>query len=405
MKILFSPFHHGILHSRNRQLPSATLGMPNLRALKSNDIYLSATTKNVGNMVHAEAPSRMLRYNRHDSEVIALVQLMKDPSSKLHEIAQLINKSYDYLVISEANLIRSYGEDQLATSVYSKLANLLEMIEIPFCMLGLGIQDLKVLPKNKDDFDPNLLRYLEVCGKKASIIGVRGRSTKVYLESNLGITGNIQILGCPSFYLYPENLLNIKYKPLSKDSKVVTAGYLRPREMVRQKYRVDAVSALCKKFSTDYIFQDDIYALFGKNSIPYNEAVGEVGKAEVNKIIEEHYNQVPGFEGYFHYRNSSQWRMKMSQYDVFIGDRLHCGVLALQSRTPCIFFYDDTRVKELTSLLNLPALSFSELKDEDLFDLINSVYNEESIEKFKDTYIKRLGFFRSQMKSVGLRLI
>lgn len=372
-------------------------------------------SKNVGNIIHNESLSCILDFDVNHSSFVSLGHLIQRYDS-IDELADLICNNFDYLVIHEANLIRYFGankeESESSTVLYKKMADLLLMLKIPFAVFGVGLQNYSELPTSKADFDQNILSYLQVCEQKANAICVRGELTKKYLNGVLGLDRNIFVTGCPSMFVYPQNLLGIEYLGLDKVKRVASAGYLSPYFVYWQKYRIDVLKEITQRFYSDYFFQEDIYQLFGQEDFLYNYATGELGKQEVYGKLSECWINEHGdkfnisdllFNHFYFYNNSVAWRTRLSGYDLYIGDRLHGGIAALQCGIPAIFLYDDDRLGEMKEFFLLPSVSLSECKENSLWDKINDVYSNQSVIDFQENYREKYQFFNDLLVNIGLK--
>ncbi|MCX2794490.1 Polysaccharide pyruvyl transferase [Microbulbifer thermotolerans] len=409
MKILFYPYHIGAGNSKN-PLPIAA-GCPqnparNLRELKSE---LRTCTHNVGNIIHVEAPSRSLQYDKFNSCFTFFSELYEQYNGDIVAIAKEVSKKYDAVVISEANVIRFHGRNKVESEANTKrlsiIADILNELTVPFYVMGVGVQTKT--PPILEDFDKNIVKFLKVCESKAALFAVRGRASRDWLRA-AGIN-NVVVLGCPSMFVYPENILAIEApkKKLSVDLSIVTAGYLRDLTFKYDRCRSQVILNLSKLGSVHYVFQDDIYQNDEiDDSLPiYNEASGAVNKEYVDRYLLSKGFCAPEFVSYRHFRNSNAWRQFLSSQDLYFGDRLHCGIASMQASVPSILIYDDLRVEEIVSLFSIPSISLGELKRDFNFDeIITEKLSRSSLEGFKENYVERYSYYVNSLRKVGLNI-
>lgn len=406
MKILFYPYHLGYLHTKQSLSSITGLPMSVPYTMKDMEKDLWGVTSNTGNTVHVEAPARMLEYDTFNSASTFLYELYSANGNDPVETARQISKKFDYLVISEANVFRLHGRNKIESEENSLRlrvnADILDNLTIPFSVIGAGIQTMP--PDDLNEFDSNIAYFINIVNKKAELFGVRGRATRDWLK-RAGIDRNVKALGCPSLFLYPNNILNLKYKQLNNKSKVLTAGYLNPRYIKHAKKRVSITNEIAKNFITDYVFQDDYYQLFeGEKLNFYNEAIGLVDRNKTLEKLNSLNYSAENINHFLHFRNSYSWRLKSSGYDVYIGDRLHGGIVSMQAMTPSLIFYDDYRVKELADLFKFPSCSIKEILHNGLMQSIYEHYTEIKISEFKENYLILFNNFRREIKNAGLKL-
>ena len=375
-------------------------------SMSDMEVDLHGVTHNVGNTIHVEAPARMLSYDTFGSASTFLSELYYSHNGDVAAVAKEISEKFDYLLVSEANVFRLHGRNKEESEKNSKRlkinADILDNLTIPFSVIGAGIQSIP--SDDLNEFDSNIAYFLRVVNKKAEMLGVRGRATRDWL-ARAGISHNVKVLVCQSLFLYPKNVQGICYKPLDRDSRVITAGYLTYRHLKHHRERVDLTLEIANNFHTDFLLQDDYYELSrGEKDAHYNEALGLVDRSFVLEKLSEQGFDASSIGNFLHFRNSYTWRFCCGQYDAYIGDRLHGGIAAMQAQRPAMIFHDDFRVKELVDLFQIPSASINDLKDRGVMEMIDKNYTPHAFEKFKDSYADLYKNFKSAMKNAGLSL-
>ena len=103
----------------------------------------------------------------------------------------------------------------------------------------------------------------------------------------------------------------------------------------------------------------------------YNDATGEVSRDIMERIFEKiHYKTMP-FSSYRWFQDPNAWRMFASQFDFYLGDRLHGGIVALQTGVPAILISEDQRVSEVANFFGIPEVSIKDIKDMRLNDVVS----------------------------------
>ncbi|MDT8426998.1 MAG: polysaccharide pyruvyl transferase family protein [Methyloprofundus sp.] len=359
----------------------------------TNVLELYEETGNKGNMLHGEAPTRIFQMDRSGSCYVSAKSLIVDLAWSTDQVAAELSKKFDLVVFSTANMIRPDFDP-------GGTAAILEALSIEFVVLGMGMQS--PLPASTDSLHPGLIALLDVCNKKANVFGVRGFATEKWLKS-VGFD-NAKALGCPSLYVYPQNILNIQAPDPHIIKSALTGGYISARTP-----RSQAIINLFKDANAHYVMQDEIDALSSLtelNEAPYlyNDASGELNKDLMESMLEKiHYKAMP-FTSYRWFQDPNAWRLFASQCDVFIGDRLHGGVAALQSGVPAILISEDQRVTEVATFNGIPTVSTEEIKGMPLADVVDKHLSAENIQYFKETYFNRFQNFQDTFKNMDITL-
>lgn len=358
-----------------------------------NALELYWETGNKGNMIHGEAPTRIFEMNREKSCYVSAKSLIVDLDWTPEHVGKELSEKFDLVVFSTANMIRT-DFDPGAT------AAILDSLTVDFVVLGMGMQNS--LPPTTKSFHPNLISLLEVCDKKAIVFGVRGLATETWLRS-VGLD-NARALGCPSLYVYPQNILNIAAPDPNMIRAALTGGYISARIP-----RATTVISLFKDINSHYVMQDELDVLRDLDELVdpkyiYNDATGELNKEVLERILEKiHYTIMP-FASYRWFQDPNAWRVFASQCDVYIGDRLHGGIVALQTGVPSILIYEDQRVSEVANYFGIPTISVGNMRGMNLRDVIAEHLTAENIQYFKDTYFERFLGFQETFKKLDISL-
>ena len=358
-----------------------------------NILELYGETGNKGNMVHGEAPTRMFQMHREKSCYVSAKSLILDSGWNAKEVGKELSKKFDLVVFSTANMIRSDFDP-------GGTAEILDSLTIDFVVLGMGMQN--PLPPSTESLHPNLIALLEVCNGKASVFGVRGKKTKDWLNS-VGFD-NVRALGCPSLYVYPQNILNMSAPDPDLLNSAITGGYISAR-IPRSK----SIIKLFKDFNCHYVMQDEIDILRDLDELSeskhlYNDATGEVSRDIMERIFEKiHYKTMP-FTSYRWFQDPNAWRMFASQFDFYLGDRLHGGIVALQTGVPAILISEDQRVSEVANFFGIPEVSIKDIKDMRLNDVVSQYLTPANIQFFKETYFNRFLEFQETFRKLDVPL-
>lgn len=156
-----------------------------------HDYVYNTFGSNSGNLAYQCSIQRLLS-NEGLNSFVATKYNHKSDETKVKEI----NENFDAFILPMANNI---GRKNFSAQL-DELSSLIEKVEIPCVVVGIGVQttidgDLNLPCKD------STIRFINAVLNKSKVIGVRGQLTKDYLIS-IGIPSErIEVIGCPSLYL------------------------------------------------------------------------------------------------------------------------------------------------------------------------------------------------------------
>lgn len=349
-------------------------------------------TGNRGNIIHAEAPARTFAKSATGSAYGNIAVLRNSLGNRYPDA---IAENFDLVVISMANFIRP-------TLAGGNLADALLALNdrVPFVVLGCGLQGNNRL----DDLDPGTRKLIDVFDTRALIFGVRGTKTASWLHEN-GFA-NAKVLGCPSLYAYPQSIQAIDgaaARSKGNAADVMTAGHLTMRAGRIVPRGLELLKAF-RNVKASYVLQDEFLTYDELLSRPglYLEGSSQVRAEDVNAWLSAQTGQKAAFERYYYFGEAGAWRQAALRHDVFIGDRFHGGVAALQAGQPAIFLTHDNRVSELTEHFGLPNLSTEEFARRGLADTLEEYLSDERLDRMKATCRQRSTEYFDTLAPYGL---
>jgi hypothetical protein len=369
---------------------------PSISNLIQNEFRL--TTPNTGNLVHNEAPSDILQCSDRDS-VRANLGIFINYHAKKVGVDQAVDDlaaNFDAIVISMANDLRI----GISGDYYSFLATLLQRSPVPVHILGLGLQNDKLI---KNQLKPEIVEFIQACNDHASTFGVRCEITEQWLHQQ-GYT-NAKALGCPSMFRSPLGVLRAAQSRFQSPFSTLSAGYLN---LPSRHEKLEAVLSRLQPFKAAYIFQNDLVAL-AKDS-PFADRLGVynywTGSLE-SDVISMMYHSIHGkssiFSEFRAFTDVRAWIAYSSLFSLFIGDRLHGCIAALTAGTPGILLYQDARVKGLAEFFAIPSVNIDspECIDE-AEEMVLAVKSGVMMTDFLDNYVKRIKAFKDHLDQVNL---
>lgn len=401
-KLLFWPPRLGTNVSRT-PLRSRS-GMPLLVASTGAAIMreLDVVSRNPGNMIHVEAPARMFASDRKNSCSASLQAIALDDDGQETARSFRYSRLFDGVCMSFANIIRGYKDvdettgDEMGEG-WEKLARFIEQVDVPIYVFGVGLQD--ELAPERAAIPPALFTLLETMNRKARLFGARGELTEQWLHS-VGLK-NAVALGCPSFYLYPRNVMAVRSPELSAYSRVGSGGRLNGH---KAKARAGVMDALARTFRCDYVFQNDFVRVLSASEAAevYDDATGLLDHTFVRDRTQVLLGSSPPFDAYYLFRDPRSWRMYAHAREAYVGDRLHGGVVFLQTGRPALILQADARVREMTAYYDVPTLAVNDLRDVDMLKSVQRAMSPEAMGRFKETYQRRLRTFVEICEGAGL---
>lgn len=352
-------------------------------------------TSNRGNIIHGEAPSRMLACAPAKSAHGNLGIMQRNMGPRF---AELIADNFDCVVLSLANMIRPDLDLSRFVAALQALAG-----RVPMIALGLGMQGRHKI----EALHPTVREMIALLDANCLILGTRGQQTQDWLHGN-GFP-KAQALGCPSLYCYPQSILDIdtaELRAAGPSAKVMTAGYLTRSGGHNQNRGIDLIKAM-KGLSASYVFQDEFLEYGDQATLPfsYNEGTNMADATMLNAYFTAE-NKLPvAFRRYYYFNDSSAWRQAAHAHDVYIGDRFHGGIAALQAGRPTVMLAHDNRVEEMCDFFDLPRMTTAEFARKGLARTIDEHLSDAQLDRMKATFRVRHREFTDVMARHDIRVV
>jgi hypothetical protein len=278
------------------------------------------------------------------------------------------------------------------------LAEIVSALKTDFVVLGLGLQEK--LPPQLDCLPQNTQHLVREFGARARLLGVRGADTERWLHA-VGVN-NAVALGCPSLFVYPQNIVSLRPPELHNGVTCLTSGYIhKPGKRANISFR------LFEGNRAHYVMQTELYAMRAELEVyadVYNDATGLVNKSHLDPLFLRMHDCTPPFLSYRWFMDPSAWRCFASTADFYLGERFHGGVAAIQAGVPAAFIVADTRMSELVNFFQLPRIDYDDCEKTDLMTIVDDRLNADSIAMFVDSYRTRFAKLRQTLSEAGLNL-
>lgn len=235
----------------------------------------------------------------------------------------------------------------------------LDGIDLPVAALGLGAQfeegnvDINLIPEGT-------IRWLTTLSGKgaAKNIGVRGQCTASIL-SELGFGDHVEVLGCPSLFINnnPSLGTDIKKKWNSSDllTKEKAISILAGNPFLNKHSTLErSLIEWVDVYNAEYVIQHPQLLIELANQWEYD-------KTNFNVLVKRWFPTRSAEDVLEWFSKNSkvyisvpQWLLEFSNKEICIGTRIHGIQAAIQSGTPAICLYVDTRTKELCEEMHIP---------------------------------------------------
>ena len=259
----------------------------------------------------------------------------------------------DCLLIPAANWLNARQD-------FGWLADFIEALDLPIVLLGLGVQTTQ--ESDMPQLQPGTVRFLEVAQRRTPFIGVRGEYTAKVCR-HYGIQ-NIEVMGCPSLLLNPGRKLG---------------------QQIEQNWNQAAVRVIHHANSTKPQIRAVERMIFARmRQSPYHSYAVQapmewlrVYLAEDRPGVQE---QIKALHAFFDPESREQdfldllrtrtqvphsipaWMHLLRMCSHTINTRIHGTVIALMAGVPSLCITHDTRTRELSQTLCVPAVEASAVK-------------------------------------------
>lgn len=270
------------------------------------------------------------------------------------------HRNYDLVAVAAANFLYA-GFD------FGTYADLIEQVDLPCLMVGLGAQAPKAggIP----EITPGTARFVRAVAARTKQIGVRGAFTAEVLE-HLGVK-NVEVTGCPSFYLRSPQHIRAAFAEQRKapgrlslnGSRNVISHSSQPEKMKAIERRI---YELCMSEDAQFILQSEIEemkvlattdpaeaAALAKRIIESIELFQVSPDALVQTVRARH-------KIFF---DLDGWVESIRDSGFSMGTRFHGNLIALLSGVPAHVICHDSRTQELCEFADIPHTRLEDLPD------------------------------------------
>lgn len=379
--------HRTVLEARGTSVAHREL----LAECESKDAFMTTlkAISNTGNYMIGEGALRCLPERTTHMPFWHLHNQSESP-----EFFASIRRDFDVCVFTAANLIR---RDLSAENE----ARILERIDLPLVILGIGIQreaDLAgELPKGT-------LRFLQLLRDRNAFVMTRGHVTADFLRAN-GIH-NAVAAGCPSMFSFKRKMLEsidaLRSATISPSTRFVFSGYLGSENPLET---ISDINGLVGPSGTaSYVLQDE--------PVAYGMEIGGSGSdliydscncKVIGSVAFKFQDQIRKSVDMFAFFDTNQWRTWAGFHDLSLQRRFHGCIATMQAGVPTVSIAVDDRMREMLNFIGFPYLDkkvweAQENRSDFLRDFLTSV----SPEGISEQYVICESSFRRHLRDAGL---
>lgn len=304
-----------------------------------------------------------------------------------------VNANFDHVVIPAANWLNAAAD-------WDWLTDLIEKLEIPVTVIGIGLQAATTeLARVK--VSDSAVRFIKALGRTSALVSTRGDFTRDWLHS-IGVK-NAVTTGCPSLYMR----LDVPAEPAAERSGFVvqstryamTPGFLDTTGVNRQLFR------LAGEADAWMIYQSEM------EELRYLACEGVAD--ETAKAFEDWLPQLYAMKDkealvdYLDRRGKvffdvDAWAGFVQQTLGVIGTRLHGTIVALNAGMPAVLVPHDSRTSEVAQFAGLPVLDrrVSDLNGKTVTELLAAV----DVESYRKRRADNSATYTSFLTSCGLNV-
>jgi Polysaccharide pyruvyl transferase len=273
-----------------------------------------------------------------------------------------VNAEYDVIVVAAANFLFPAFD-------LGGMADFIARTKLPVVMVGLGAQSSDptnpVIPLKE-----GTLRLVQVVSERSVLIGVRGEYTARVL-AHLGIK-NVQVTGCPSYYLPGEAGYMIRDEAFDGNSPIAIHAsrdvFDHSFDEARMRSIVFDLYAEAARRKGIFVAQTEVEEMvLAESRDPVQRAAALENLMNTFKGIDQSEMMKAWFESAMRvYWTVPEWTEAMKQYPFVLGTRFHGTMAALHGGTPAVCICHDSRTTEMCEFLGIPHVALGSISKLDI---------------------------------------
>ncbi len=346
---------------------------------------------NSGNLVYAYSLYRFLMADPDTEVVPDYYRVEKNRHSA--GFVDRVNQEFSLYVIPLADVFRGAFAPKLKA-----LTRFIRQLKIPVVLIGAGVSsrfDQNFLEDHP--YDDVIKEFLTEVLNHSAMLGVRGENTVRFIEKfGFKAEQHVTAIGCPSLYTYGEDLTALRrYLEVHPDWK----QHLDDGQMIitNNPFAPDHVQKIMRRISEQHpgsIFipqrMEEMVAMATGRDLDYAKAKTRPDypqKADDPLFVQ-------GRARYF--TDYVTWADFVTGSTVYVGVRLHGGIINLLHGVPTLLLAKDVRTMEVAEYHKIPYIREDELTgQESLEDLVKDVDFGPLLQTQKKNYDHYMDFLKA----------
>ena len=230
-------------------------------------------------------------------------------------------------------ILQDHIREGLDGGIFGNASKVISDIRIPLVIVSLGVNSVD--GKAPDEIVKNLgtqqKLFFTLLGQKAHRIGVRGLASREALRA-LGITINVDVIGCPGFFENGNKVLLAKNE-WDSEKEIVATGLFS------------------SKYDLTFIMQDEkeeIDWLLFKQPYYFSRVANYPG-------WEESFKRSIASNNVLFFTSIEKWKKYIiNNANIVIGTRVHGAAIAISAGVPAIITSGDLRSEEMAEYMHIP---------------------------------------------------
>jgi hypothetical protein len=330
---------------------------------------------NSGNLLFSDAVHRALSVE--GTEVVSSGYLT-ERGGITRDYVRRMNDEFDAFVVPLANAFR-----QSFLPYLDRMTGVIEQLDMPVTVVGIGTQMAADETKFafSDGMKASVKRFMNAVLDRSATVGVRGEMTADFLR-RLGYGDeHVEIIGCPSLYMYGADL-----KVTKKTETISLSSPLAINITPSVQLMGTIATAHARKYD-DLIFVAQENArlkllLWGEN--PQSPVPDDMPIHSQHRLYREDKIRL--------FLDPTTWVRFMRERDFSFGTRIHGNIAGLLAGTPSVVLAFDSRTLELAKYHKIPyrmvrdvdaGLDAATLYEEADFTEFNAAHAE-NFERYRD---------------------
>ncbi len=340
---------------------------------------------NSGNLLFQLAAFKMVSHS--NAQVVSdslCIELGKVTDAQIEQI----NSEFDLYIIPLANAFRESFIKSL-----NNLTKVIKKLTIPVVVVGVGAQvghnkDFSVI---SEKVNVATTEFVTAVLERSSSIGVRGEFTKKYLQYLGFSSDSIDIIGCPSLYLYGENLQVKKNNNALTDSSKIAMN-VTP-SVSKTAFLIEEASA--KYSNLIYIPQEhsDLSMML------WGEERGQPKDLRI-PIHLKHPLYLQNRMRFF--VDAYAWIKYLEDKQFSFGTRIHGNIASILAETPALVIVHDSRTLELVKHHSIPFKTVDSINSS---TTIEELYEYTDYTEFNKRQPQAFGEFLLFLRKNGIKSI